>query len=982
MPDFSIEYDAASKRWVPADIRVRMLARDQNGQYNPCDFHQPEFVCEPAGWLSFAAQSQGEIVSARVSVTDQFVSYNNSDKFAKPVRVYIKALPVTSGSAQLEALSTECNVYVAEPAQAMGYTVSPDECWKDSEVWLMADGQSVCKLTIWVEQVDAATGEVFRAPDEDFEFRLESSFDKETLVCSELDKGILPPVSSWCSARAMPELKDPMRGKLIIKAFSRVKPSDRPTGKLEIPMVLCPARVTVDVTFSPELPARPGQEITARIKLRQEVANAPIANTPVQFVWDKSSQAKPLGSILSEGGQTDGEGYVELRYAAPPELTYKAKQRFYDEIKIMLGDGKKAVPLEKTVVIPVVPAVKLACVAEKKGLLQDTAIESIEVLPELIIGSEIRGCLVLPVEVAGGPRKLFGVVHAKFTPVVGEEAMQFPQQKTVTNGQWSIKLPEIDEAFKKAELKSKITLLPSDTEKKQVFTMLLDQEQEVRIKNFEADLTEARLRLYSESFQKKLRHYRYIFGSQLASGKEEDIDLAIAGVQLMMAAVRGSHTFFGRFKGHEDLVKGQFESLAGSVIAIILNSISAGQKVQQAGGWLAAQGQKLLAWLAKSKFGRLIARGASWMGNFATSLGDKARKQIVPLVQKIRSGISSFLQGLGSMGARIAKSLGSMLDDLVKVIDDLALALHNKIVAFNELLSNSTQYWDELVAWANKAKSAADDAVESASSWVSGFLKSIKEMFQAVIDLAASLFTRLGELIVKAVTAFVSWVCKKAKGGLTWVIDWLSKHNATVKAEVERILKTTKTGDEIADNGIEKVLDALIGDFVNGILADKKHDKFKDARMADIKMQFALLGRQPNLVVGNVYKYAANQQLARDWEPVRKHFSKEIVDVSLNYGDYEKTAATIEEIASIAGTIVSCGSLGVALLSIVFSGGTAVGPAIEAMSLIDQAFNIFKASLVDLPMIGASVFIMFGLVIKYDLLITGLCFGETGDSSP
>jgi hypothetical protein len=52
------------------------------------------------------------------------------------------------------------------------------------------------------------------------------------------------------------------------------------------------------------------------------------------------------------------------------------------------------------------------------------------------------------------------------------------------------------------------------------------------------------------------------------------------------------------------------------------------------------------------------------------------------------------------------------------------------------------------------------------------------------------------------------------------------------------------------------------------------------------------------------------------------------------------------------------------------------------MSLIDQAFNIFKASLVDLPMIGASVFIMFGLVIKYDLLITGLCFGETGDSSP
>ena len=981
MPDFSIEYDAASKRWVPADIRVRMLALDQKGQYNPCDFHEPEFACEPAGWLSFAAQNQGEIVSARVSVTDQFVSYKNPDKFAKPVRVYVKALPVASGSAQLEALTTECNVYVAEPAQAMGYTVSPDECWKESEVWLMADGQSVCKLTIWVEQVDAATGEVFRAPDEDFEFRLESSFDKDTLVCTELDKGILPPVSNWCSARAMPELKDPMRGKLIIKAFSRVKPSDRPTGKLEIPMVLCPARVAVDITFSPELPARPGQEITARIKLRQEAANAPIANTPVQFVWDKISQAKPLGSILSEGGQTDGEGYVELRYAAPPELAYKAKQRFYDEIKIMLGDGKKAVPLEKTVVIPVAPAVKLACVAEKKGLLQDPAIESIEVLPELITGGEIRGCLILPVEVAGGPRKLFGVVNARFTPAVGEEATQFPQQITTKNGQWSIRLPEIEEAFKKAELKGKATLLPSDPEKKQVFTMLLDQEQEERIKNFEADLTESRLKLYSEVFQKKLRYYRYNFCTQLASGKEEDIDLAISGVQLMTVAVRGSHTFFGRFKGHEDLVKGQFESLVGTLMAILLNSISAGQKVQHAGGWLAAQGQRLLAWLAKSKFGRLIARGASWMGDFATSLGDKARKQIVPLVQKIRSGISSFLEGLGSMGARIARSIGGMLDDLVKVIDDLALALHNKIVAFNEMLSNSTQYWDELVEWANKAKGAADDAVESASSWVSSFLKSIREMFQAVIDLASSLFTKLGQLIVKLVTAFVSWVCKKAKGGLSWVLDWLSKHNAAVKAEVEKILKTTKTGDEITDNGIEKVLDSLIGEFVNGILADKSLDGFKDARMADIKMKFALLGRQPNLVVGNVYKYATNQWLARDWDPVRRHFSKEIVDVSLNYSSYEKGAIAIEEIASIVGTIVSCGTLGVALLSIVFSGGTAVGPAIEAMSLVDQAFNIFKATLVDLPMIGASVFIMFGLVIKYDLLITGLCFGETGDSS-
>jgi len=169
----------------------------------------------------------------------------------------------------------------------------------------------------------------------------------------------------------MPELKEPLRGKLVVKAFSRVKPSERPTGKLEIPFVLCPARVAVDVTFSPELPAQPGQEITARIKLRQEATGDPLANMPVQFVWDKVSQAKPLGSILTEGARTDGEGFVELRYAAPAELSYRPKERYYDEVKLMLGEGKKAVPLEKTVVIPVAPAITLSCLAEKKGLQQD-----------------------------------------------------------------------------------------------------------------------------------------------------------------------------------------------------------------------------------------------------------------------------------------------------------------------------------------------------------------------------------------------------------------------------------------------------------------------------------------------------------------------------------------------------------------------------------------------------------------------------------
>lgn len=146
-------------------------------------------------------------------------------------------------------------------------------------------------------------------------------------------------------------------------------------------------------------------------------------------------------------------------------------------------------------------------------------------------------------------------------------------------------------------------------------------------------------------------------------------------------------------------------------------------------------------------------------------------------------------------------------------------------------------------------------------------------------------------------------------------------------------------------------------------------------------MKFTELGRQPNLVVGNVYKYACKQHLERDWEPVRRHFSREIVDASGKYGDYEIATAKVDEINNIVSTTVSCVSLGIALLGIVFSGGTAVVPFMKAMALVDKAFNIFKAAVIDIPQIGIAVYVMFGLVLKYDLLVTGLCFGESGGSS-
>jgi hypothetical protein len=121
--------------------------------------------------------------------------------------------------------------------------------------------------------------------------------------------------------------------------------------------------------------------------------------------------------------------------------------------------------------------------------------------------------------------------------------------------------------------------------------------------------------------------------------------------------------------------------------------------------------------------------------------------------------------------------------------------------------------------------------------------------------------------------------------------------------------------------------------------------------------------------------------LKRDWEPVRRNFSRQIVDVSSRYGEYEIATAKIDEITNIVSTVIACGSLGLALLGIVFSGGTAIGPVIQAMSLVDKAFNIFKAAVIDLPQIGVAVFVMFGLVIKYDLLVTDICFGDTGGSA-
>jgi hypothetical protein len=985
--NFNIAYDSAGKKWLPTEMRVRMLSQAEEGSYEPCGFTDPEFSCEPAGWLSFAPEAEGEIVCARVEVTDEFLQLPGEEKFLEPVQVTVKAKPEGADPDQ-QPISADCQVSIEEPGVNMDFTVSPDECYKEGEVWLSADAESICNLIVWVEVVDPETGEVFRAPDEDYEFKFETGFDPDTLLCLDEDKGIIPPESRWRTAKSMLDLDEPLRNTVTVKAYSTKKQSDKPAGKLEIPWALFASEIVYEKEFNPELPVLPGQEVSIELKLNQQGLDSPLADTDIQFVWAESCKESPLGTLGSESARTDSEGMVTLNYIPPEELFYKPGSRYFDEIFILAGGGENPVQLKESIVLPVAPQIQLIPTCEKKGLLIDPQQEMVEILPQQVTGGKVTGNLVLPVQMQDGPLKRFGVAHAALEVAFAAEQSQKIKLQTRKNGMYRFDLEEISQAFSRAKLEAKPIRLSPEPEDDMLFKMILGEEEENLVEQYQNDLTDDRMAVFSSGFKRSLKFYRYHFCSQLAKKKEENYELAISGMQLLRVAIRGTNIYLGRFKGHEDITKSRIENLIKTIISIGFNVLNGSDKLRRLGGSFAQgfsnKARQLVKWLVNSKFGRWIARGASWMGSFATNVGKKAVNQIKPMVRTMRSAILGFISKLGQVGQKFSGYMGSLLDDMVALIDDLALTLMKKVEVFNQMLSNSTDHWDELVEWVSNKKNdlldAAGDVSDKVSSWVKNFINCLKDVAEYVLKLVGTLFEKLGSLLVKGLSMALSWCGKMAVKILEPVYEWVLDHSARARNVVEKIINSDPSvqADSI---GLEACIGAIFNEFVTAIFKTDLVQGSEESILQTVGHKFSIMGRQPNQVVGEVYRRAVKQKVPEDWEAERSEFIEKIVDSSSKYLSYELTTNRIDEIAEIINIIIMVGSLGVALLGIVFTGGTGFVAAAAVVTKIELAFNLAKAVLCDIPQIALASLLMFALVIKYDLLVVELCFGSSSSGS-
>lgn len=971
---FEIKYDSSSKGWSPTEIRVRMLENIEDN-YQPCSFTDVEFSCEPGDWLSFQPRSEGDIVCADVNVTQAFISAPPEQKFARPIAVVVKARP-ENASDQQQPLSVDCQVKIEEPGQKLGFTVSPDECYKEGSVYLPADAKTVCNLTVWVEEVDPESGQVYRAPEEDFELKVEMTFDPKTLLCLDINKGVIPAESQWRTGKVLADLPEPMQGEVTVKAFSKKSSSSRPVGKIDIPWALFSAEIAMEKEFTPELPAWPGQQACARLKLRQLGLDGPLDDTLVQFVWADSCKASPLGKIGILSGRTDAEGMIELFYDPPEELVYQPQQRLYDEIAILVGEGENPVRLKETVVFPVAPKIILVGTAEKKGLKLDPEQPPVEILPEAVCGSQINGNLVMPVKMEGGPLKQFGVSQARLGLGFSEDAPDTIKLETKKNGVWQLKLPEIGEAFKRAKLVEKPVKLSLEPHAKQTFNMVLDEEESQLMSAYESDITPDRLQLFTSSFQRSLKFYRYHFSRQLAEELEKNYELALSGVNLLLVAVKGTGIYLRRFGPHKDMVKSRFDKMVGTLVSIGLNALSASQKIRELPGAIGNYGRKFLEWLSKTKLGGWLARGASWFSSFAGSLGEKAINKVAPMVNYLSKAIRSFLDKLGAGGQKIYSRISGLLDDFVRVVDDLCIALRDKVANFQKYLADSVENWDDLVAWVNRKKDAAGEMIDQASGYISGFMKALEEMISTLMSLVSNLFEKLGTFMVNCLTGMFSWCAQKASTWFKPVYEWLLDHSPAVKKRVEDVLKSGDFAGEAGNDGIEACINALMAEFSNWLIGHKNLESGKDAIMLGIAKKLGIIDEQPTKAVGHVYRQAVRQGLPEDWQAEKHEFSRTVIEASHQYHDYEIATNVIDEIGDIIGIIISVGGLGVALIGVVFSGGTAIAAVTTAVAQFEAVFNLAKLAVCDIPQVVLALNLALILIIKYDLIVFDLCYAD------
>jgi len=984
---FDIAYDAASKRWTPTRMHISLKALDQKTKtYEPCDIANLGVTGTPENWLSVSLSQQDKLVIADVSVTDEFARAPGESKFDKPIPITVEAFTPPNAEGRQQKLKAECSVQVQAPGVVMGWSLQPDDCWKEGQIWIPADAKTVAKLSVWVEQPDPETGQIYRAPDDAYKFTFQCDLQKDLLVCTDAQKSLLPPDSHWQTPKPRGDLKEPAGGTLQIYAWSTSGKQKRPDGELKIPVNIFSPAIKPVVTFSPELPALPGSPVTITLELTEESRGEPIADTVVALSWFGASKGRPVGALTMDSGRTDAKGLVEFTYTPPDELIYKPGIRLFDEMQIVIGEGDARQPLEKPLVVPLAPKIAGFITVKKKGIRDDKDATPFEIAPELLKGPVIEGTVLLPCEIPDEKTVHFPVANASISFTFGEAGGPSMTVRSGTQGLYKLLIPELEAAFKQAKLEAGPVKLPTDPEAGEVPLTALHQEAESIIADYEGRFERDRINLdlFSPDFVKQVRAYRKTFCEQIAKMTEDKYDTVLGGASLLGAALEGSSLYFKRFKCHEDLTRDRFENLLKSIINIGLSIASASDNLKKLGGWLLEKGQRIVQWLANTRFGKWIVRGASWFGDMASQFTNPVINQLMPYLKQLQSGFNSLLDKLGGFGRTIKSKIGGLVDGLIEAISGLAQKLQERISGFQSKLGEAASRWDELKGWAAKA---AKEAAEEAPDWISAFWESLKSVFATVLDIVGTLLSKLGTMFKTALTAAFAWLCKAGRSLLSPVMEKLAGFGDEVLTKVAQFLKTDmkRVVDEVedwdgsfTDSGIGKIIDTAVGSIIDAVIGSDNATDNKEFAMDEARMRLNLFGREPTKVVGFVHMMAKHMDAPKDWEARRHRFALEVGDMSADYGDYEKATATIDEVMDIVNTLVTVGGLAVILIGIVVTGGAASAAAAILSKLtgnIENAFTIIKAAMCDLPQAGVAVVLMVMLVVRYDCLVTQLVIG-------
>lgn len=984
---FDIAYDTTSRRWTPARMHICLKALDQKTKtYEPCEIANLGVAGTPENWLSFSLSQQGKVVIADVSVTDEFARMKGEAKFDKPIPVTVEAYTPPDAEGKQQKLKTECSVQVQAPGVVMGWSVQPDDCWKESQIWIPADAKTVAKLSVWVEQPDPETGQVYRAPDDAYRFTYQCDLEKSLLVCTDAQKNVLPVDSHWQTPKPRGDLKEPAVGSLRVFAWAASGSQKRPDGELKIPVNIFSPAIKPVVTFCPELPALAGTPVTITLELVEESRGEPVADTSVSLSWFGASKGKPVGALSVDSGRTDAKGVVEFTYVPPDELVYKPGMRLFDEMQIVIGEGDARRPLEKPVTVALAPKIAGFIAVKKKGIRDDKDTTPFEIAPELLKGPSIEGAVLLPCEIPNEKTAHFPVANASLAFVFGEAGGPSLTVRSGTQGMYKLVIPELETAFRQAKLETLPVKLSTDPESGEVPVTGLHQEAEAAIADYEArfDGDRINLKLFTDSFAAQVRAYRLTFCEQIAKMTEDKYESALAGVGLVAAALEGSSIYFRRFKCHEDLTRDRFENFLKSIINIGLTMASASDNLKKLGGWLLEKGQRIIRWLANTRFGKWLVRGASWFGDLASQLIGPVRNQLMPYLKRLQDGFYTILDKMGGFGRRLRSSIGGMIDSLMETVTRLADELQERISGFQSKLSEAASRWEELKEWAAKA---AKETAEEAPGWISSFWESLKGVFGTVLEIVGNLLSKLGEMCRTALTAAFAWLCKAGRSLLAPLVEKLSGVGDDVIAKVTQFFKADlkRVADEVddwggsfTDSGIGKIIDTALGSIIDAVFGSDAATRGKENAMSEARLRLNLFGREPTKVVGFVHMMAKHLDVPKDWEARRHRFALEVGDMSSDYGDYEKATATIDEIMDIVNTLVTVGGLAIILVGIVVTGGAASAAAAFLSKLtgnIENAFTILKATMCDLPQISVALVLMVMLVVRYDCLVVQLVIG-------